>query len=181
MIFNELLEHMHTGLGWYGIVEHLLKLYPDQGKNADGFLSAVAELLVLEPGDANGFSLHVVIEEADPNIEDDEPRPHVYGQNGATNRDLMEQDGFPIGVSPDNEEFYNSPSNWAMELSPWEEILAMEVVTDLPLPDALAHILWEITFFGFSNGDVKAQGASLEAETERIKTKLKEEKNGNNS
>ncbi len=175
MILKQLLEDIYEGLGWWGIVNHLVSLYPDQVKNADGYLSAVAELVTLEPGDAGGFSLHVTME-TEPGFldgDDFEPWAHVFGKNGNTNRD-NDEDGWHLPKDPTSEqvEWYDSEATWAMELSEWNELLAMEVVTDLPLPDALAYILWEITWFGFSSDEVKEKNTEINSDKEEIETRL---------
>lgn len=179
MILKELLEHMHTGMGWYGIVQHLVKLYPDQIKNADAYLTAIAEILVMTPGDAKGFSLHVIMETEPGEFDDEDFKPwaHVFGQDGTTNRESHLGGGYDEEHIKDwAPEFLNAPANYAMELTAWEDLLAMEVVTDLPLPDALVYILWEMTWFGFSNDDVKEKMADLMSDKEEIETRLKEER-----
>lgn len=173
MIFKELLEQMQTGMGWYGITEHLLKIYPDQQKNADAYLTATAEMLIIPLGDPEGFSLHVemVTEPGDFDDEDFKPWGHVFGKNGKTNLDISKESGHPVWEDPTPEqlEWLGKEAAWAIELSPWEELLAMEVVTDLPLPDALAHILWEITFFGYSNDDVKGKNSEIMSDYDEAK------------
>lgn len=179
MILKQLLEDIHDGLGWWGIVDHLIKLYPDQGGNADGYLTTVAELLVTDPGDAHGFSLHVVMETEPSPLDDDdfEPWAHVFGQDGTPNRETYLESGYTEQeISDWDSDLLDAPANYAMELTPWEELLAMDVVSDLPLPDTLVYILWEITFFGYSNDKVKEKNAKLTSDTEEMETTLKEQR-----
>lgn len=46
---------------------------------------------------------------------------------------------------------------YAIDLTPWNEIIDMEIHKDIEInnTEALAHILWEITFYGFTNNAVK--------------------------
>lgn len=56
---------------------------------------------------------------------------------------------------------------YAMDLTPWEELIDAEIKLNLPLNDAsiLAHILWEITFHGFSPEAInKAKDELIEIE-----------------
>ena len=172
MILKELLEHASAGT-MFSIVSRLLDLYPNQKGNADAYFIAVGELLSLEPGDPDGFSLHITME-TEPGLFDDpddfKPWAHVFGKNGDTQRDT-DEDGYllPDDPTPEQLEWYDTEATWAMELSAWEDLLAMEVVTEIPLLDALSHILWEITFFGYSNAKVKERDAQFSRDYEDMR------------
>ena len=52
---------------------------------------------------------------------------------------------------------------YAMDFIPWEELIDAEayVALDMPEKEILAHILWEITFWGFSSDQVISEGKNL--------------------
>jgi|10_taG_2_1085330.scaffolds.fasta_scaffold21120_8 hypothetical protein len=57
----------------------------------------------------------------------------------------------------------NSPL--ALDLSPWEDLIECEVVASPPQTDpslVLAHLLWELTFYGFNNKEIHMVRQELE-------------------
>ena len=59
---------------------------------------------------------------------------------------------------------------YAIDMTVWGELINMEVNTSVKLDDAatLAHILWEITFYGFSEDKIQLAKEELEVLIERI-------------
>lgn len=51
---------------------------------------------------------------------------------------------------------------FGMDFVDWAEILGMELAAkNYTIEEAIAHILWEITFYGGSNAEVQAEGNKL--------------------
>lgn len=78
-----------------------------------------------------------------------------------------EDDGVDVhGREPDN------PTYWAIGFMPWAEWLGMTVVVEggLVLTEAeqLAHILWEMTFYGWEEEDVEDVKATLDERLEEV-------------
>lgn len=53
-------------------------------------------------------------------------------------------------------------TSWAIEFMPWQQWLGLEVVVEpagiaFRAPELLAHCLYEMTFCGFSQGDIQAK------------------------
>ena len=63
-------------------------------------------------------------------------------------------------------------SRYALDCTPWRELVNMEVIDDAELDEhcLLAHLLWEITFYGFSSSDVDRSTEELAELSERIKS-----------
>jgi len=79
----------------------------------------------------------------------------------------------------DNEKFidvcwYNEAEDklYAIDFVDWEELIDSEIYKAVPMNDttAAAHILWEITFYGFSASTVKEEAVKLQELTERIES-----------
>ena len=73
------------------------------------------------------------------------------------------------GYSTDPDEEYDGL--WAMEFVPWAEWLSMPIDAqnlNLQEPYMLAHILYEMTFYGFDEPDVKAKLAHVNKEVVTI-------------
>ena len=52
---------------------------------------------------------------------------------------------------------------WAIDFVDWGDLLMCEVVDDIGMDTSnlLAHILWELTFWGWTNSDVQEQAGTL--------------------
>ena len=52
---------------------------------------------------------------------------------------------------------------WAIDFIPWGDLLCCEVVDNVGMDTSnlLAHILWELTFWGWTNSDVQEQANTL--------------------
>lgn len=58
---------------------------------------------------------------------------------------------------------------WAADFTPWDEWLNLFVKTELPDDDALAHIIWEMTFHGFDESRIKEMRDDLFDSSNAIK------------
>ena len=64
--------------------------------------------------------------------------------------------------SVEEDEFY------ALDFVDWRELIDAEIQAPdpLPHPEALAHILWEITFWGFSREQIQGESLKLSSAIE---------------
>ena len=131
------------------IFERLAELYPDQANEYNAYMNALGELHNLEVI-SNEWSLEVY---TGVSAYEDEV---YYGVSG---------------YSPD------SPGqSYAMEYSDWGEWLGMNVmaesIAEFGELDVAAHILWEMTYTGFSYADVKQRSDELDELSNRINSGL---------
>ena len=103
------------------------------------YIDIVHELLELEPDDeyVNTYNIHITI------YEDDLSEEGSYVHVGL----LGQEDKLPA----------------AIDLIPWNRLLNMKVSTDMNIDvyGLLAHMLWEITFYGKTSKDVDKEAATL--------------------
>jgi len=115
------------------ITKRLVELYPDQKKCKKGYLRAIIELRHIKPAKSK---IKIRVE----HVHEEGPPFYKPGES----EDYVRVDGF------DDKE-----PNWGLDLTRWSEWLAMEVApnkfSDL---DSVCHILWEMTFHGWSSKSV---------------------------
>ena len=58
---------------------------------------------------------------------------------------------------------------YALDFTPWEEILAMPVKSEYDIDKTVAQIIWEITFHGYSQKPIQKKMSNLVKEVENIK------------
>ena len=118
----------------------------------------------------------VVLERFDPRL-DEEPVVEVTGRNGQLNRD---QDDFQHAEGRVDETWANAETDFALDFTPWEEWLAMEVdMTSLEVfteAKIVAHSLWEMTFHGFAQEQVQQTLAELKRRVDEFDAMTKEER-----
>lgn len=128
------------------IVVRLVRLYPDQRKNIDGYLGALQELRELKlKRDKMQICLHKVRKSKKWLI--DESYVSVGGLRGG--------------------------ETYAIGLTPWEKLLGMKVKSYFNQLDTLAHCLWEFTWHGYSNKEVKKTWGELIRRADEVKKKYK--------
>lgn len=120
------------------IVNAVIDEYPDQLRNYFGYDFAVRQLQVMEVIDSEHT---VVIEHVDPHYEDDEPYENVSTR------------------------LPNDDTRWAMDFTPWSEVLGMNIDPDIfnryTEQAVIGHILYEMTFNGYSNEETQAKAEEL--------------------
>lgn len=59
---------------------------------------------------------------------------------------------------------------YAIDMTPWSELLDMYIddTVDLDMHEVLAHILWEITFYGYNEDTIEEQKQELKDMSDRI-------------
>jgi len=116
------------------IVKRLIELYPDQ--EPEGYFDVLRELLHLPSKKSN---LKILVEELG-DVYDKKDYVHVSGKDKK-------------GVI------------WAIEFIDWKEWLEMEFTQDsldyFSELDLVCHCLWEMTFCGYSNREVKKETFKL--------------------
>lgn len=134
---------------WEDLWPVLIRLYPDQEKNRDGYRQVFDELDRLQP---IYTKMRIFIEQALDELSDNEPYISVTGRDGT----LLKE------VSPEHvrdDETANEEVPVALEYEDWEEWLGMEIdpvtITNFPEIEILAHTLFEMTFFGFDQGKIR--------------------------
>lgn len=135
------------------VIDALIELYPEQVKNREGYNKVYATLLDLEPTEKRSMYIEVY---------------HVYHTWDSAELDPEDYIGVH-GIDPEAEldEFTGMKGEdigWAIEYTPWEEWLAMDVVCTCAKDErantyekVLAHCLWEMTWAGFDQACVKEQ------------------------
>lgn len=126
------------------IAQAILECYPDQSEHIAGYQRALDDLLNMEGTEKDDYALKVTLHE-----DEDEDFYVVLCMELKTEEDF------------------------ALDLTPWEEIVEMQVFIhpDIGELHTLAHILWEITFHGWSNEEVKSTAAEIKGTMEDIESK----------
>lgn len=112
------------------IVNRLIELYPDSHK--ESYFHAITELVSLKP---KKTTIQISVKEFG-DVQDKRDYIDVRGIDKKCN-------------------------NWALDFTDWREILSMQITQDsinyFSLLDITCHILWEITFNGYTNNDVQTE------------------------
>lgn len=135
--------------------KRMLVLYysnEDEGHNFEnefsGYLSVLEELSKLTPKDT---TMLLVVSE----VQDD--------FDGKTYTDVS-----------GNEEEHGELQRFALGFTSWDEWLDMEIdkssVENYLAADLLAHILWEMTFFGYTNEEVQEVICGIEKSVDEIRS-----------
>jgi hypothetical protein len=151
MNFKELLSKYE----WDDVEPVLIKLYPDQEKNRAGYRQAFETLRTIQPVETK---IRLAIEDVLDEFTG-EYHASVSGRDGTLMKDLTP----PVPV---DEEAGNREVSYGIELTDWAEWLDMEIepetLSRYAEVDVIAHCLWEMTFFGYSQEDIKKTVEELE-------------------
>lgn len=125
-------------------VSHALqRFFPASKERFDRFEAAYRSLLALP---ATECDMCILAEEGEEKVAD-EPSMHVLGINGTP---FTEQEGVP--------EAQRVPARFNLSATDWQEWLGMHVSEDylqqFSASEIAAHCLWEMTYFGFSPGQI---------------------------
>lgn len=120
------------------VVDKLIELYPGEKKNVEGYNAAYQELLSIQNIDNSEDTICFEIHKSE---FDDEEWVDVY---------FLKDDGV---------------SRYALDFKSWHSILGMNVNSDIftymDMVDVFAHILFEITYYGFSNAAVSQKFSEI--------------------
>jgi len=147
MKFKDLLKKYD----WKDIRPVILTLYPDQKKNINGYKIALEELLVLKSAKTK---MRIIIKEE---------------------FDVDEQERYyDVSAKDDRETF------WAMDFMDWKKCLDMEIdpetLSKHSSLDIIAHCLWEITWHGFTQEEVKKKANELAKAAKIAKKDIEKER-----
>jgi len=151
MKFKELLGKYQ----WDDIEPVLVKLYPDQEKNLPGYRQVFETLRTIQPVETKiRLAIEGVLDEFTG-----EYYASVSGKDGTLMKDLIP----PVPV---DEEAGNREVSYGLEFTDWAEWLDMEIepesLSRYAEVDIIGHCLWEMTFFGYSQEDIKKTVEELE-------------------
>jgi len=143
------------------VKKDLFKLYPGQKKSERGYREALEELKKTKPK-KNKDDFTITIMEVGPLIDaDPEDTEDTYWDVSGKKK--------------------GSKQSWALEYSPWNEWLLWKVddkaIKELGEITCLCHILFEMTFTGYTNKQVIEAKKKLYGTLKKVKKQIKEEKN----
>lgn len=158
MKFKELIDKYN----WNDVYSTLIQLYPDQEKNIEGYKQVFEELCTLRPTETK---MRIVIEDVFDEY-DKEYHAHVSGKDGTLNK---ESD--PKHFKDD--EIGNQEVSYGIEFTDWAEWLSMKIdqesLSKYSELDIIGHCLWEMTFYGFTQKDIKKAIDAINRSAEEAK------------
>lgn len=133
------------------IWDSMIKEYPNQEQCLLGYIKVHDELLELEPCKNDGMI--IVVE-------------HV--------KDILEDDWYysVSGIEEGKEQRY------ALDFIRWEYWLSypVDIQCDISEAEALAHILWEMTYSGFEQKEIQDKMTKISDSVKEVKKQLKKER-----
>lgn len=153
------LHRLINQVEWPDVQEAILKHYPDQAKQLEGYRVVFDKMLITEPIDQPGYLVITPYP-----FDDDEDKPDGADAPG----DVVYFDD-------------SSPSRQSVEFSPRAELLGMDI-QDQTLysgPELVAHVLWETTWYGFDEQQVQDKLESIMSTVDKIKNYTEEEREAN--
>lgn len=149
MIFKELVEKFN----WDLVEARIRSIYPDQEKNLNGYKRVLKELKNLKP-----------------KLPEDKMEIEVHN--------VKDKDGDYTEVHGRKKD---DKTGWAIEYTEWEEWLGMEInkksLKNFSELDILVYCLWEMTWSGYSNKEVKKSAKELFSQYGKAIKQISKEKN----
>jgi hypothetical protein len=156
---------------WYDVRDALVLSYEDSSGYLEEYLKVFKKFKTLEPIDCKGMKLYV---EYNTIIENEE-FVEVVGRDGKLQR---ESEDFEFIKKHIDEKFANSEIIYALEMVEWAEWLDMEVpmsvIKVFSFPSIVAHCLYEMTFMGFDQEEVREKKELLEDSISKAKEYMKD-------
>jgi hypothetical protein len=147
---------------WLSVEMVLLKLYPDEKKNISGYEEVLSKLKMLEPKEKD-ISILVSWE------KDDFDQTDYVNVSGYHNNPKENTDEANISL--------------ALEFTPWNEWLGMDIDANTLKTfnelEIIAHCLYEVTFVGFEEEEIKAELDKINDAAEEIENMTEEERREN--
>jgi len=142
------LYEMFHSYSFDAVWTRLAKHYPDMKKGKHGFQKAWDEIQTLKPV-------------ADPKSDIKDIRARWFNDKDDKKRYV---DVCGVG---------KTEPRWGLCLTDWAEVISYDVndgdINKLGAINTLAHILWEITWSGFSRKQIKAFGDSLNKQVDKVR------------
>lgn len=155
-IFIELIKSN----AWLSIEITLLELYPDEKENIAEYQEMFNKLQLLSPTPTD---IVIVVKWE----TDDFDNTKYVDVSGKCNNPKSEEEEF----------------SQALEFTPWNQWLAMEIASESLLNfndlEIIAHCLYEMTFVGFEEDEIQEKIQNIEAEAEKYKNMTEEERKEN--
>ena len=140
----------------------LLNLYPEEKKNISGYQKVFEKLRFLQPKESD---VSIVISRE----EDDFDQTEYMDVSGYHNHPKENEGGLTTSL--------------ALDFTPWNEWLGMDIDKDtldgFSELEIIAHCLYEMTFVGFDEEDIKAELDRVNDIAEEFQNMTEEEKRQN--
>lgn len=144
---------------WDEISLSLMHLYPNDQKNIAGFRMAFEQLQTLTPVKTN---MRIILKEVFDEFESSW-YTSVSGRNGT----LKKEENLEIFK---DDKIGNQEVSYGIEFVDWQEWLGMDIdpesTSNYSEPDIIAHCLWEMTFYGYTQGAIKKTIDTIHRERE---------------
>lgn len=159
---------------WTDVRDQLLSNYPEVKGSIKKYGSVFMELKKLKPVKSG---MRIIIQETFREEIDESPFTEVTGRDGTLNKDLKD---FKYSGKSIDSDYANSETDYALELTPWEKWLGMEIDTGtlkkyMPT-QIVAHCLWEMTFLGFDQSQIRKERDELKRRIDELDAMTEEEK-----
>ena len=146
---------------WLSVELTLLRLYPDQETMVDDYRNVFEKLKFLEPEDYN-MSIVLTENDCDSDVESEE-RTYVDVSGRKKEKD-------PNSIT----------DSYAIEFVEWKKWLGMDLAPETTKKfsdlEIIAHCLYEMTFIGYNEKEIKKQVNAINDRVEKYKKLTKEEK-----
>ncbi len=136
---------------WERVRQVFLLNYPSQKKTITGYESVYKKLRSKSPASSK---MKLYCEQQEPTIKGDEQFHELYGIDG-TKREDGELEKFSLSLSP-----------WSLWLG---SSLSKEILSNYTIEEIISHCLYEMTFHGFSEAEIKKFNKELVAQNEDYK------------
>lgn len=146
---------------WLSIELTLLRLYPDQGTMVDYYRNVFEKLKFLEPEE---YDMSIALTENNCDFDDEsEVKTYVDVSGRKKEKD-------PNSIT----------DSYAIEFVEWEKWLGMDLAPETTKKfselEIIAHCLYEMTFIGYNEKEIKKQVNAINDKVEKYKKLTKEEK-----
>lgn len=152
--FSRIIKRNH----WLSVKLTMLQLYPDQEQNIVAYELIFGQLREMDPAETQ---MQIVISE----YPGDEPGEIYYDVSGEK-------------LIPDDDD--ESPNSYAIEFTPWNEWLGMNIsestLRDFNELEIISHCLYEMTFMGYDEKVIQDELSSLKTTVDEIKNWDEDEK-----
>lgn len=148
------LKHLILNNTWTNISSLFLEIYPEAEKNLKGYENVFGKLLLIDP---EHMGMSIVTTKV---IDDDEVYIDVSGLH---NHPKNVEENYPQGL----------------ELTPWGKWLGMDIskasLNDFSESELIVHCLYEMTFVGFEEEDIKKRISRIEKSRKERESMTEEE------
>jgi len=149
---------------WLSVEMTLRRLYPDQKSMTDEIRNVFEKLKFLEPEESD---MTIVLTEYDSDTDDDSEIETYVDVSGRKKEN-------------DNNSLTDS---YAIEFVVWKKWLGMDLLTETTNNfnelEIIAHCLYEMTFYGYTEEEIKVQFDTINDSIEEYKNMTEDEKKEN--